>query len=79
MKTAQEETVYFDEADAVIDIVAEVNEKEEDVYNQLIFTIYQRTNGTLSHELRIPIVTKKEVLELATKIKKLAKHFPVEI
>ena len=79
MKTAQEETVYFDEADAIFDIVAEVNEKEEDVYNQLIFIIYQRTNGTLSHELRIPIVTKQEVLDLAAKIKKLAKHFPSKI
>jgi len=63
---------------ATIDITAKINENYEDNYNQLIFSFGQKIDCALSHIININIVTKQEVLDLATKIKKLAKHFPNE-
>lgn len=78
MKTAKQDKVTLGILNAVIEIEAEVNEKDEDQYNQLRFIFSQQTNSAFSQEIRIYSVSKQEVLELADKIKKLAKYFPSE-
>ena len=78
MKTVKEISVKLGELGVVIDVIAEVNEKEEDQYNQLIFQLYQRTDTALDTKIRIYSCTKQEVLELGNKIKSLAKYFPNE-
>lgn len=78
MKTAGEERVTLGILDCVIKITSEINESDEDKYNQLILEFSQRVDCALTHEVRIPVVTKQEVLELSNKLKKLAKHFPSE-
>lgn len=76
MKTAGDEVITLGLLDAVIQITDEINEEDEDAYNQLIINFSQRVDGALSTEIRIPVVTRHQVLELSNKIKKLAKHFP---
>ena len=76
MKTAKEITTTLGLGDADITVAAEVNEKEEVEYNQFIIQICQQTDAAFMQEIRIPVVTREQVLELANNIKKLAQYFP---
>jgi hypothetical protein len=77
MKTAKEITTTLGLRDADITVAAEINEKEEIEYNQLIIQVSQ-TDGAFIQETRIPMVTREQILELANNIKKLAKYFPTK-
>ena len=78
MKTAKQTETTLGILDAIIKVAAEVNEKDEEGYNQLIFDFCQRVDCAIAHQIRIPCVTKKEVLKLTSNIKQLARYFPKE-
>ena len=78
MKTAAEYTTTLGILDAQITVVAEINEKDENQYNQLILEFTQEVDAAFLQTIKIPVVSKEQILELADNIKKLAKHFPSE-
>ena len=78
MKTAAEHETELGILDACITVSAEINEKDEEQYNQLVIDISQRVDSAFQQQIRIPYVTRSQILRLAKNIEKLAKYFPIK-
>jgi len=78
MKTAAEHETELGILDACITVGAEINEKDEEQYNQLVIDISQRVDSAFQQQIRIPYVTRSQILRLAKNIEKLAKYFPTK-